>query len=251
MSKVEQEIEIFGKFVNSPDNPLRINKYEKRNPPEPDFYCELSDGKTIAFELTECIGKDDARLSNRIWKLIPLLKDYRDKKLPEEKKSKFKKKFNKTIIDIDFIDKISDNKIISKIPNIFDCLLTLNENYNGEINIKNFPDIRKIVSCITVSRLNENISSFDIRGANMEGNTIKEIINRKLDNDYKTKANIIELLVFLNDSYGFPENNWLSEVCLPDVKDLLEEKLKTSIFKRVWVYLINEDKILFVYPELK
>ena len=56
-SKSAKEIEIFRKFAAVSGLDIDMSSVEGRAPPEPDILCRSTEGKDIAFELTELIDQ--------------------------------------------------------------------------------------------------------------------------------------------------------------------------------------------------
>jgi hypothetical protein len=57
MSKAEQELSVFREFVTASSLSIISESIEKRDPPEPDIFCTLTDGNTLAVELVEIIDR--------------------------------------------------------------------------------------------------------------------------------------------------------------------------------------------------
>ena len=100
--QTKSEIHIFKKFAQLAPYTINLSTIIKKEPPEPDISCNLSDGTTIAFELVECIDNSIAKMTYDSMNLKNIFDDELDK-LPEEKKGRFKEKFKNALIYIAFV----------------------------------------------------------------------------------------------------------------------------------------------------
>jgi len=73
---------------------------------------------------------------------------------------------------------------------------------------------------------------------------VEKKIEVKFRKKYKTKHRA-ELLVYYEVPPELPADGWI----LPAM-DSVTEKLEKSIFKRVWLYSVTQNKIIYVFPDL-
>lgn len=238
MSIEKEEKEIFEKFINSSDNPLRITKYEKRNPPEPDIYCELSDRTTIAFELTEDTDELLLRLESYQKKLEKIFHE------EFEKLSKnLKEKFGKRLITIYYDRKIIKNDLKKLIRNIISIILNENNINDNEIKISSQLKQKGIIHIFKKEHPKFKIS-FLYSYSFWVSSTIFNSLNKKLNKKYETNANSIDLLIYFTYIIVLQEEDFDES----ELKNSLQNLVINTKFKRVWFYSIKNDKILFVYP---
>ena len=297
---------VFKKFAQICPYSINLGSIKKRNPPEPDILCKLSDEAAIAFEIVECI---DRSLARSIVDFFILTKAFYDEveKLPDEKKHRVKSKFSGISIKILFHKGVSLKKKICLIKPIFDQLWTMENEEKIEEKIgenkrsflfltrqesqqlekekisekellKRPPFSKAVIKSIKEFdlfdlKLNKNLRDEVKRitfrsfgssdGPNITEDTlfvgaIEKRIGGKLKKKYKTKHKT-ELLVY----YEVPAEllDWMlpdmecwimecmKECCiLPAMVSWVDERLENSIFKRVWLYSVTENKIMYVFP---
>ena len=310
----QNELRVFKKFAQICPYSINLGSIEKRNPPEPDILCKLSDEAAIAFEIVECI---DRSLARSIVDFFILTKAFYDEveKLPDEKKHRVKSKFSGISIKILFHKGVSLKKKICLIKPIFDQLWTMENEEKIEEKIgenkrsflfltrqesqqleKEFFEIlekEKISEKELLKRpafskaVIKSIKEFDLFDLKLNKNLRDEVkritfrflgfsdgpsitedkffvsalekrIRGKLKKKFKTKHKT-ELLVY----YEVPAEllDWMlpdmecwimecmKECCiLPAMVSWVDERLENSIFKRVWLYSVTENKIMYVFP---
>lgn len=284
MDKQSQNgLRVFQKFTEVCPYVFNFDSIEKRQPPEPDILCRLSNGKKIAFEIVECI---DNSLSRSIYNSCELGKAFYDEieNLPKFKKQRIKSKFGDVMIDISFHKNVSLIKKRNSIKPIFELLWTkeneekvaemeqsfsflspeesqqlfdilekedisedelLKQHSVKEFHLKlpkNFNDLVKRITFFYPGL--SGGPSFNETEAVWFSNPIEKQIEKKLKKEYKTKYKA-ELLVYYELQPELPAEYWI----LP-VMDSVVETLGTSIFKRVWLYSVTQNKIIYVFPEI-
>lgn len=239
--QAKNEIRIFKKFARLCPYSIHLNSITKKEPPEPDISCNLSDGSTIAFELVECI---DNSIAQSIYDSSKLKKTFDDKleRLLQERKERFKVNFRNALIYIAFIKRISANKKMLSIPTILDYLLTLESTAEGKFDLRSHPDLKNIVRWISIKRGKFAGPIFNVEAVTFFAEPAKERVEDKFKKQYKTKCKT-DLLAYYELQPELPENHWL-----PSVQDFVKNNIKTSVFRRAWIYSVTKNKIIFVYP---
>lgn len=285
------ELRVFKKFAEICSYEFRFNSIEKRQHPEPDILCRLSNGDEIAFELVECI---DESLACSIYDSCKLRKAFDDKieNLPKIEKVRIKTNFSNLLISIVFHKNISLINKQNSINFIFSQLWT-KENEEKVVKIKEevsffskkqselFWDIhtkwnisedellkqlpfsksvpkefdlklpnnlKDIVKRITfISLWSCEGPSIDITEAIWFADPVEKQIKKKLNKEYKTNCPT-ELLVYYELQPELPAEYWI----LPSM-DSVVQALDTSVFGRVWLYSVTQNKVIYVFPcfELK
>lgn len=119
----QNELRVFKRFSQICPYPINLATIEKRNPPEPDMLCKLSDGTTIAFEIVECL---DSSLSRSIYNSCELGRAFYNEieKLTEDERHRVKSNFS-VLISIIFHKDVSLPKKRSLVKPIFNLLWTV------------------------------------------------------------------------------------------------------------------------------
>jgi hypothetical protein len=237
----KQEIEIFKKFAQSCPYPIDINSIKSKLEPEPDIYCKLSNGTSIAFELTEDTDELLLRLESYRNKLNKIFHE------EFEKLSKnLKEKFGKRLITICYDRKIIKNDLKKLIRNIISIILNENNINDNEIKISSQLKQKGIIHIFKKEHPKFKIS-FLYSYSFWELSTLFCSLNKKLNKKYETNANSIDLLIYFTDIIALQKEDFDES----ELKNSLYNLAINTKFKRVWFYSIKNDKILFVYPNLK
>jgi len=231
----KKEIYIFKKFAKLCSYSIDLMSIIKKEPPEPDILCSLSDGSIIAFELTEIIDEDLARSFNDSIRLKEAFND---------KLEQLEENFNNALIYIAFNEGILFRRKKNSIQKIINYLLTLDKTAEGEFRPKDLIDIAKF---ITISR---GIIGpiIDVESVAWIDDPCKERVKRKFEKKYETESNNIELLAYYELQPKEPDN--ILEYKLNSLKEFVKNNIKSSEFQRVWVYSVRKNKIVFIYPNL-
>jgi hypothetical protein len=286
------ELRVFKRFAEVCPYSINFDSIEKRNPSEPDILCKLSDGRTIAFEIVECIDSslsrsisNSCKLGSAFYKMI--------EELPDERKYRVKSKFGDVLITVVFHEGIPLIKKRRLIEPIFNQLWTLEnekkieeakkclsfltpqefqqfweiiekEGISEDELLKRPPFCKAVIKRIDL-KLSEKLRDSVERMTFFPGpsgpsggpafvitdtvwehdpDPIEQRIEVKLRKKYRTK-HIAELLVYYELQPELPADYWI----LPAMDSVIEKAAK-SIFKRVWLYSVIQNKIIYTFPEL-
>lgn len=240
--QAKNELRVFKEFAKVCPYPINFGSIEKRKPPEPDILCKLLDGSSLTFEVSECI---DERIAGSIYDSIELRQAFNSElgKLPKEEKQKIKTNFSDASIYVVFCKGISKNKKLRSIKTIFDYLLNLKNDAEGKFDLKLNHYLKNVVRWILIQR---GVSGpiFDIEATTSFSDPVQERIKDKFfKKRYKTNTDI-ELLCYYELQPELPESTWPSSV-----KKFVKTNLENSPFRRVWIYSVTKNKIIYVYPE--
>ena len=240
--KEKNELRVFEKFAEICPLKIDADSIEIRKPPEPDIFCKLHDGNPIAFEIVQCIDED---IAHNVYDTLiqKSALDVEFEKLQSQQKQEIEAKLSDAYIGVDFYKSISKNVRQSAIPIIFEFLLTLKDQVNGEISFKQHPELKGIVQHIIISRGFDNGPLFGIEPSpiwfsNPIVNQVKTKFNKKYESIY-----IIELLCYYELQPELPENRWL-----PQLEAFVSKQIRRSPFSRIWVYSVIQNRIIYVYP---
>ncbi len=243
--QAKNELRVFKKFARVCPYPIDFGSIEKRRPTEPDIFCKFRDGRPIAFEISECIDEGIAR---SIYDPLPLkLRQvfYTElEKLSKEEKQKFKINFSNASINVAFCKGVSKNKKLYSIKTILKHLLTLKNGAEGNFDLTAQQNLKSIVGRIFIKQGPDEGPSFDIDPeAIWFSNPVVEQVKTKIDRNYKSKYKT-ELLCYYELQPELPQNHWL-----PSLTEFVKTNLKSSSFRRVWIYSVTKNKIVYVYPK--
>lgn len=233
----KNEIRIFKKFAELYPYLINPNSIKKKDPPEPDISCSLSDGSILAFELVEIIDEDLAMARYDSLRLEEAFKDVL-KKQPQKRKQ-FELNFNNAITKVIFNKKISFRRKKNSVPIIIDYLLTLDKTAEGKFSPKG---LNKVLIDRGKFKVRPKI---EVDHSAWIHDPCKENILKKFKKKYKINSRT-ELLAYYEVQPKLLENYQL----LDKVKKPIIKHIKESVFQRVWIYSVIENEILFIYPNL-
>lgn len=241
--QAKNELRVFKKFARVCPYPIDFGSIEKRRPREPDIFCKFRDGRPITFEISECI---DEGIAHSIYDPLKLRQafDTELEKLPKREKQRIKTNFCDALISVAFYRDISEHKKKNSIKKIIDYLLSLKNRSKVEFDLKSQPSLKGIVRRISIRRGFGGLSFNVEPEAIWFSNPVGEQIKTKFNKTYKPECDRVELLCYYELQPELPEDRWL-----PKAKDFVEVNLKSSIFQRVWIYSVTQNKIIYVYPE--
>lgn len=232
----QEELKIFRSFAKHYHYKISMDSIKKREPPEPDIFCKLTNGKKLAFELTQCLDKKIAKAPNDA---ITLKKkaDLLIQELPEKDRNKFIDKYSNAIITINFNNKCSLIKRKNVIPDLLKYLLEAPKTINGKvispINSKALEDI-DIKKC----SINGPIIMVPPSAVFFADPSIK-VIKDKFLSSYKTPYEI-ELVAYYSLQPEISIDHFLG-----DFIDYVEKNIAKKQFERVWLYSYTKDDIIY------
>jgi len=233
----KNEIRIFKKFAKLCRYSINPNSIKKKDPPEPDISCSLSDGSILAFELVEIIDKNYARVFYAPFRLKEALKQQ------SQKRKQFEVNFNNALIDVAFNEKNSFRRKMNSVPRILNYLLTLDKTAKGIFKPQN---LIKIVKDISIRRGFTGPKFHVVHSGAYIYDPCKEKIKSKFfEKNYKISSRT-ELLAYYDLQPFLPENNLFHEC-----QKFIIEHIKKSVFQRVWIYSGRENEIVFIHPNFE
>lgn len=224
------ELRVFEQFARTCPYSINLQTIEKRNPPEPDIFCRLSDGTAIAFEMVECL---DSSLSRSIYNSCELARAFYNEieKLPNDERHRVKSKFVVSI-SIIFHKDVSLNKKRSLIKPIFDLLWTA-ENEN---KIK---DIESSISFLSPEETKqffhilekENITEDELVKREPFSKAVVQHFDLKLPKNLKKYLKRITFLMPSfsgSPSFNITETVWISNPIEKQIDKKIKKKYKTK-----------------------
>lgn len=235
-NQIKEELKIFRKFVKHYSYKIRMDSVKKRRTPEPDIFCELINGKKLAFELVQCL---DEKIAKTTIDAITLKKqvDLLIQKLPEKDKNKFIDKYSNAIITINFDNKCSLIRRKNIIPDLLKYLVEASKTLKGEVIS---PLSSKVLEDIDVKKcsINGPIIMVPPSATSFADPSLK-VIKDKFLRSYKTPYEI-ELVAYYSLQPEIPINHFLNIFV-----NYVKKNIGKSQFERVWLYSYTKDTILY------
>ena len=242
--KKKKEIKIFKLFLEICPYQIVKKSVTSKNPPEADILCRTTTDEMIAFELVECVQENIAKSFTDSKNLKKIFHDKLNE-LPLEQKKQYEINFHNALISIDFSENSTVNQKKSAIFKIFDFLLTLKKNAEGEYSFASSLNLKDIVKWIYISREKFNGPICDIINSGTFNDPSQNRIKDKFQKKYETNSKI-ELLAYYEIQPEISEDIWKPK--LKELKEFIQYNIENSLFKRVWLFSVPQNKILYDYP---
>lgn len=135
------EITIFKAFAKACSLQIKLESVKKMAPPKPDIQCEEVGTKILTFELVEIIDRNFANLFGKQYDTKKKLSEYYSN-LTQHQKSQFDGLYSNAMIFPKFENKSTLRQRQNIFPTIFNHLLSLWPEFEGETcqNYRNFND---------------------------------------------------------------------------------------------------------------
>jgi len=241
MSK-QQKIEkkVFEAFCDVCELSIIKDSIENKNPPEPDILCKVNKTNFIAIELTEIVDRTLANNFNKQIESMNILRNYY-LNLSEDLKERFKNKYNNAMIWPQFKEKCTMLQRKKLLPHIFECLLSIDNNFEGMVLKDNHKYSDKYEN-IKISRGKFEGPLFDSPCSTLFTDPTFTTISTKFNKRYKSD-HPIHLLGYYNQLFTTPKN-----ILIPTIVNLCEESLLKSEFTKIWIFDYPKRKIVYTYP---
>ena len=237
-AKSNRELEIFKEFARCAGF-TGGTPPENRPPSEPDILFRTADGEHRAFELVELLDEWFARDQGLLFGTKTALRAHFES-FDVEKKALFQAKYNNALLYFRFSRDSTFNRRRACLSRIFDRLLLLNDDFEGE-TLSNIPDFEGLLNGVSVSRGEFSGPIFDPESFGWIGDPTVPRVQKKFATKYETPYPV-ELLAYIDRNLMFPDEVWLG-----DLSDFLDAEERPLKFRRIWVFDVREKVIKFNY----
>lgn len=225
---------VFSEFAQVSPLGIRLSSIEKRQPPEPDILCEIAGEGPVAFELTESVDSEFMR-QMADWEVQSQLHNA-FQHLPANVHFELENNLQDAIVRVAFHEQASKRERGNAIPQIFERLRQIDPSFVGVDRPQ--ADLGRIVRYVAIVRgALRGGPHFERDISGWHGDVTLDAVKRKLGKVYNSSAPI-ELLVHYERSPVFSDQIW------PELRAFLEQNLRNSRFRRVWVFAVKEKTIL-------
>ena len=236
----KRKITIFNAFAQCCSLQISPDSILKMAPPKPDIECEAKGICLLSFELVEIIERRYANLLGKNYRTRNKLSEYYSF-LPQHQKDEFDKSYLNAMIYPQFENTLTLRQRIKLFPKIFDCLLSLDPQFDGDA-CQDVPEFKGKLKGIGVSRGLFKGPIFDQPFADSIDDPTIKTLNSKFQKKYQ-KNNTLHLLAYIDLNPMFLDDIWLN-----GVKDFVGKSLRKSQFEKVWIFDFKQSVIKFVYP---
>jgi hypothetical protein len=238
--KKKVQNQIFKEFTKK--CPLKIASFESKEPPEPDILCQLSNGSTLAFELTEAVDNKIPHKDSVIEKAEEFWQEYKNNRLPKNEKERFEHIFSGCSLTLSLSDQATKRMIKKAIPLIFEKYKNSCRSTLGLIKRvgSNLPE-----GCESI-RIEPRDAEpiFRCSSGSLISSSCIKALRDKFGKIYKTNHSI-HLLVY-NDHHPF-------FLVQSEIKTYIEQNIDSSPFEKIWFFDRRSgktEKILYAFPEI-
>lgn len=238
--KQKKEIKVFKEFMSVCPVQLKEETVKGMDPPHPDIKVQDGNKNIIYFEITKVVDEDLCKRIGMQETITCMLKSEYGHLESNIKKS-FDDKYRNCLIHIWFYDHVDLPKRKKSVKNIIDFLLCDVDNFSSKKEVSNFNNgLKGIVQEIILTKGSFNGPNFQVNACgSINSNPIMKQYKKKIQKKYKNDYSI-ELLLY----YDFQ-----SEQCISDELDFAKNyfgEMSSSIFKRIWIYSLWNNKILYL-----
>jgi hypothetical protein len=227
------ELRVFELFAAAACLPLVPGTVVKRDPPEPDILCELTDSGTTCFELVEVV---DPRLARAIGLQLthqPQLITAADTAVQSGGAD-----LANALVYVSYDRAASAAQRNAAVPSLMATLQALPAGFVGDVPIQD-ASLAGLVKRLRISRGDFVGPAFQVDGATFVGDPILERLVGKFGKTYST-AHRLELLAFYE-----LQPSVRAEYQMPAVDALVKSGLASSSFSRVWIFDVGSRTVLY------
>lgn len=205
------------------------------DPPAPDIQCTTHAGEILTFELGEIVDPELVRNTALVVKLSSIF-EATVADAPERIRQELTAKYKSSNIHVWFRD-ASLRRSSQAIFELLDYLAKV-----PQLSGAHTPTggISRSVRKVHIWSTKLDGPRFSVDGALGVRNPVLDTLTSKFFKSHYEAPHPIELLLYYDIQLASPEAIWL-----PGVKNFIDANLSRSFFRRVWVYSIQDERILF------
>ncbi len=230
----DREKGIFRRFAEAARLGVRPDSIQKRKPPEPDIACETADGP-VAFEMIELVDREIAREHGAQFAIERLLAEIMERQGVSG--------LGDAAVYVAFHEGRALRERKAAVDPVVALVAGLPAGFAGDVPVRGSRPLTRAVRRLHVSRWPHLAGPiFSVATGGPFTHPPIDALAEHLKKAYRSAAPI-ELLSFYYWHPVVPER-WSH----PTLQAFIATELPRSAFRRVWVYDLASDSILFVYP---
>jgi hypothetical protein len=223
------ELRIFRLFAAAAKLEIPEESIHKRQPPEPDIFCELPDLGPTGFELVEVIDPGLAQSVAAQVRLQEALRQRATSALTD---------FGNALVFVQYVRNTLVQQRVKNVTNLIDYLRTLPPGFEGDQVVPRDSELASVVRALRVTRGRFVGPIFQVEGGAWISDPIIECVRRKFAKRYAV-AHRLELLVFYELQF-----TPMATTKMPELEAYVENHLRESQFARVWVFDAENRSVL-------
>lgn len=219
---------------------LEVERFEERCPPEPDIYAVVG-RHGIAYELTEAVEPDFARQVSDPSRMPNMVRNSYAALSPEKKNILENKHYGK-VIDLCFLEGVSQRNRENSLPEIFDFLISIPAAF-GSTGLERLDKPNgDMLAYISMGQIGwEGIhweSSPPFMWIDSETALVNRLIDKMENKQYRSEAPI-DLIVYLErEPDPSPGTEWVGRL-----RNVASSMLSESPFRAVWLLNMWTDSV--------
>ncbi len=242
---VARDKEIFLEFASVAGLTLCHGQVDTPDPPQPDLVAMIEGVGPVAYELGEIIDQDLAMNYSCSADTCVVIREYYET-MPGDRRVVFDQRFSGAEIAFCFSGQADLRKRRKVLPEVFEalCVAVLPENGRLRFTGTHLADVLKCVQVCWKSTATSPGAgpTFGAPGATCFDPSPLSILKKKLTKSYETHYPL-ELILHSDRRSLYAETFWL-----PAITAHLEEHLKHSLFRRIWVFERHPPRVVHVHP---
>lgn len=236
LSQTNRELAVFRRFLEATQLPVSPSTVHKRQPPEPDILCEITDQGLVAFELVEVVDEGFASMVNGQIRVERTLHQAVGQAEPAER-GRLLERFANALISVRYLEPRVRRRERS-IPALFRYLLDLPAGVEGDLRLGAEAGLDEVRS-IRITRGDYPPGPhFQVEAVTSIADPVVDCVRDKWAKRYETPHRI-ELLAYYELHPASPPGFWLE-----DVRAFVYNNWHSSPFSRVWVLDASEPEVL-------
>lgn len=227
-----EEQQVFLEFVEYSCLEINVDSIESRRSPEPDIYCDSTDGKALAFELGELCDQEFRLGYGTMLKSRELLRDGLDRLEPSVRQE-FIRKYSDAFISVQFVPGASLLRRDEVIVGLYEWLMRSGL-ASGELDESLLPvELKGVVTRVVISRNRPQLMIEPGFAFAVSPPTLR-VLEKKVRTQYLTDGRPIDLLLYSVHPFVSLEN-WLRVN-----EGGIRNELTGSKFRSVWIFFVPD-----------
>jgi hypothetical protein len=236
---IERELRVFDRFAAIAPLAIDASSIQSRAAPQPDIICRSLFCGSLAFELVELIDEDYARRTAEMMKTQVMLRDLPER-LPGSLRDNLRTRLNDPLIFLHYKPGIPlrdrEGLAIEALWRLCDIVVH-NPKFDPEDGV--YPAFESIRLHAWPGGLRIECSS-----AGFVADPTIDRLRDKFGKRY-TSEEPMHLLMYTEIDLLMPDDVWL-----PAVDPFVQDHIKESAFRRVWLFKSGIGRIEYVFPPL-
>ena len=230
MNQKSKELRAFTEYCKI--RGLEVERFEERRPPEPDIYAVVG-GHGIAFELTEAIEPDFARQFSDLNRMPDMIRNSYSALSPAKKELLENKHYGK-VIDLCFLEGVSQRNRENSLPEIFDFLISIPADFGSTHLDRMDKPNGNMLAYISMAQIGWEGIHWESSPPYIRIDSKIALVNRlidKMENKRYRSESPIDLIVYLErEPDPSPGTDWVERL-----SNVATSMLSASPFRSVWL----------------